>query len=292
MESGKGMNHITKLRSVADKAIADLKEDPRVEAIIVVGSLAHGQVDQVSDIDIMLYINEYFSDEEIKELQEQAKASGGGVYGANPEHGFGIWPCIDGVKVDLGFNMIPNMEELIDEVLKNHTLDNDMHLIVRGIRNSSTLYGHEFIARWKERMNNFPEELARKMVQEHLRVSPLWVTRDMCAKRNEHVWFPERALEYITRSLWVLCGLNRQYYPGKVKGFRNVASGLTIVPENYIERTESVFSNTPIDATDILKELVLDVYNLVDTHMPKIKTTDARKWFLTDVVCRKGAGQP
>ncbi len=286
MESGAGKDRITELRSIAEQAVADLKADPRVEAIIIVGSAAHGVVDHVSDIDIMLYINEYFSEEEIKERQEQAKASGGGVYGENPEHGFGIWPCIGGVKVDLGFNMIPNMEELVDEVLKKHTLDNDMHLIVRGIQNSTTLYGEEFIARWKERMNNFPEELAQKMIKEHLRVSPLWVARDMCAKRDEKIWFPELALEYLKRTLWVLCGLNRQYFPGKVKGFRNVVRTFAIAPENYIERAESIFSRTPVDAINTLRELVLDVYQLVDEHAPEIETATARKWFLTDVVCR------
>ena len=285
-DSGSGTGRIATLHRLAEQAVEHLVNDPRVEAAIIVGSAAHGIVDEVSDVDIMIYINEYFTEEEIQDYQEQAKASGGGIYGANPEHGFGVWPCMNGVKIDLAFNMIPNMEELIDEVLKNHSLENDFHLIVRGIRNSHVIHGREFIETWLNRMNDFPEALAEKMVKENLRVSPLWIARDMCAGRNERVWFPELALEYLKRNLWVLCGLNRQFYPGKVKGFRHVAEGFAIAPKNYAERTESVFGTEPAIATEILRDLVLDVYDLVDTHMPAIETAQARSWFLTDVVCR------
>lgn len=288
-ESGRGTPQsegYPRLLDIAERIAEDFRDDPRVEAAILVGSMARECVDRVSDIDLMLYINEYFTEEEVSREQEQAKASGGGVYGANPEHGFGVWRCVGGVKVDLAFNMVSNMEALINEVLVNHTLENDMHLITDGIQRSKVLFGEKLIAQWKERMHRFPEDLGTKMITEHLRVSPLWVARDMCAGRNERVWLSEMMLEYLRRSLWVLCGLNGRYYPGKLKGFEQVVGTLDIAPDSFVRRAHALLGSDPDATITTLAGLVPDVYDLVDRHRPDIDTSAARAWFLTDVVCR------
>ncbi|MGE3802508.1 MAG: hypothetical protein AB7H80_15940, partial [Candidatus Kapaibacterium sp.] len=242
-------------------------------------------VDQVSDIDLMLYLREGFTAEEIVRENKRAIDSGGNIYGGTPEEGFGVWRCVNGVKVDLAFNMIPNVEALIAEVLEKHTLENDFHLIVDGIQRSAILGGDKLIKGWKDRMNDFPEPLARKMVETHLRFSPLWIARDMCAGRNEHIWFPELLLEYVRKMLWVLCGLNRRYYPGKLKGFDYVAGTLSIAPENFSSRVESLFSDSPETALTTLSSLVTETHDLIDREMPDVDTTKAREWFAAKVVC-------
>ncbi|MCB0714229.1 MAG: nucleotidyltransferase domain-containing protein [Ignavibacteriae bacterium] len=286
IESGSGVPLSTQLQNLASQVAAEYLADSRVEGAIIVGSVARGVVDQVSDIDLMLYLREGFTKEEIERENQRAIDSGGNIYGGTPEEGFGVWRCVDGVKVDLGFNMIPNIEELIVEVLENHSLENDFHLIVDGIQRSAILGGEELIAKWKDRMNAFPEPLARKMVETNLRFSPLWVARDMCAGRDEHLWFPELLLEYVRKMLWVHCGLSRRYYPGKLKGFGYVAGTLSIAPENFRSRVESLFSDPPEAAISTLSSLVTETHDLIDREIPEVDTTKAREWFAGKVVCR------
>ncbi len=286
VESGVGSDRKTGLREIASKIAAEFRDDPRIEGMAIVGSVARGSVDRVSDIDLMLYLRGEFSQEEIDRENRKAVDSGGNIYGGTPEEGFGLWRCVDGVKVDLGFNMIRKIDELIDEVLVNHSLENDYHLIADGILRSATLKDEGLIEGWKTRMSDFPDGLARKMVESNLRLPPFWISRDMCAGRNEPVWFPELLLDHVRRMLWVLCGLNRRFYPGKLKGFDYVAGTLAIAPKNFRERTASLFSERPESALDILRNLVQDLYDLVDRKMPEVDTAKAREWFAGEVVCR------
>ena len=153
-------------------------------------------------------------------------------------------------------------------------------------KGQTVLYGQEFLAGWMERLSMFPEELAKKMVESHLRLSPFWVVRDMCAKRDEKLWFPELMLGYVRKLLWILCGLNRRYYPGKLKGFAHVVSTLQIMPEDVHKRVESLFSDTSDLALRTLYGLVLETYDLVEKNMPEVDTTKARAWFEGTVVCQ------
>ena len=284
--SGRLSDDAIHLQSIARQIADEYLSDSRVEGAVVVGSVARGLVDQVSDIDLMLYLHEGYSEEEMKRENQRAIDSGGNTYGGTPEEGFGLWRCVEGVKVDLGFNIIANIEELINEVLENHSLENDYHLIVDGIQRSAVLGGEELVGGWKERMNDFPEKLARKMVESHLRLTPLWVARDMSAGRDEVIWFRELTLEYLRRLLWVLCGLNRRYYPGKLKGFAHVAEGLDIAPADFRTRAESLLNDSPTHVLTTLTDLVTETYDLVDREMPEVETAKAREWFWTKVVCR------
>ena len=285
VESGSGSYPKTGMQQLAMRIAAPYLADPRVEGGAVVGSVARGVTDDVSDIDLMLYLREGFSEEEREQEVQRAIASGGNVYWNNEEQ-FGLWLCADGVKVDLGFNMIPEIEEIIADVTENHSLDNDSHLIVDGIQRSLILGGEKLIGGWKARMNRFPEELARKMVSSNLRLSPLWIARDMCAGRDEEIWFRELLLDYTRKLLWILCGLNRRYYPGKLKGFAHVAATLTIAPQNFLERVEQMLNTPPRQAVPLLDSLVTEVYNLVDREMPEVDTGKVREWFWGEVVCR------
>lgn len=279
VEGGSSGGRLERLLSIARGVAAEYAANPKVAAIIVAGSVSRGIVDHVSDIDTSVYLHEPFTKEEFEAEKERAIASGGALFGGDEKDGFALWRCVDGVKYDIGFGTLEQSEEIFTDVLEKHSLDGDSHLISDGILKSIPLHGEGIVAGWKKRLAEFPVGLARKMVETHVRVSPFWVASEMCAARNERIWFPELALDYVRHILWVLCGLNRRYYPGKVKGFALTALELPISPRNFLHRTEHLFRLHPNDAVIILKELVEEVHDLVEEHMPEVDVAKAREWF-------------
>lgn len=285
-DAGSGGSTYTRLLSIAKGVAAEYARNPKVAAVMVAGSVSRGIVDAVSDIDTSVYLHEPFTQEEFEAEKERAIASGGALYGGDEKEGFAFWRCVEGVKYDIGCITLEQTEEIMTEVLEKHTVENDYHLIADGILKSIPLYGEEVIQGLQRRLADFPDALAQKMVESHVRVTPFWVTRDMCAGRDERVWFAELAVEHIRHLLWVLCGLNKRYYPGKVKGFAHVAEELEIAPKDFLHRAEKIFKIEPTDAASILKDLVEETHDLVALHMPQVDVATARERFATPVACR------
>lgn len=286
IDGGSGGETHGRLLSIARSVAADYARHPKTAAIIVAGSVSRGVTDSVSDIDTSVYLHEPFTKEEFERELNRAVDSGGALYGGDENNGFALWRCVEGVKYDIGFITLAQTEEILTEVLEKHTLENDCHLIADGILKSIPLYGETIIEGWKKRLADFPDALAKKMVETHIRFTPFWITRDMCAGRNERVWLAELALDHIRNLLWILCGLNRRYYPGKLKGFAQVAVELPVAPANFLHRIEQLLRLQPVEAAAGLQSLVEETYDLIDRHMPEVDSSVPRERFATRQACK------
>ena len=274
------------LLTIAQRVAGEFARDSRSIGMLIAGSVARGPVDAISDIDMSLYLSEPYTTEEMEAEKERAIASGGGFYGGTAAEGFALWRCVDGVKVDIGIGAATMIDEIIDDLQANQSLDNDTHLIADGIQRSTTLFGEDLITPWKARLDDFPEELARAMVKENLRLPTLWILRDMCVGRGERIWYAEMMLDYTRRLLWILCGLNRRYYPGKTKGFAYVASTLAIAPASFRDRMESLMTFDAARSVDEMHALADETYALVESLMPEIETAEARAWLVRKQSCK------
>jgi len=55
---------------------------------------------------------------------------------------------------------------------------------------------------------------------------------------------------------------------------------MQIAPPDLATRLKGIFFVEPLTAIQETRKLVLDVYDLVDKHMPTVDTQEARKLFL------------
>jgi len=76
-----------------------------------------------------------------------------------------------------------------------------------------------------------------------------------------------------------LMGLNHIYHPG-FKWMDHLIGEMQIAPPDLATRMKGMFFVEPPTAIQEIRKLVLEVYDLIDKHMPTVDTQEARKLFL------------
>lgn len=267
------------LVGLAKRTLEEFTADPNLKAALITGSVAQGHADLNSDIDLMLYLGQAASAEFFETQGQKAKESGGGVYGGTPEEGFGVFRYVDGVKVDLGFNLVEKTEQIFDKVLVEHDVsDLNLQLVIRGIRTGQTLYGEEVIKAWIERSDRYPDGLQEAMICAHYRLTPRWILDKMGVERDDPFLVYEHLFMDQKKLLSTLYALNREYHPNKFKSLNKFVKPLKIKPKNVVERFDALYKLPAKEAVDELERLQDETLTLIETHMPTFDTSEARKW--------------
>ena len=260
----------------------DLAEDPNVETILLTGSVAQGHVDRHSDLDLMIGYRELPPPEDIDVLGEAAIASGGGIYGKDVEKGITLYRWIEGIKVDQGHGRVADVEALIEGFLAEPEVKADtQHIVFNGIGGGLPLHGAERIRAWKARIAEYPESYGEALVRAGLRFPPRAVLEGMGLERGDHALVWEMLLLALERAVQVLCGLNRRYPPGKLKGLAHSMAGLEVAPPGTPERLVAAMAAPAEEAVAALMAFHAELWDLVDAHMPQVDTAEARAFLDT-----------
>lgn len=271
------MNELSKIRRVAQTGADRFAEHPKVASILLTGSVPLNDVDAASDVDLILYLNEPFTKEEYDAEVAEAKATGGDLHFGDHDQGFGVWHFIDGRKVDFGFGLKSQTDEILDALLVKHDPNPTYQLIARGILNGEALKDDGSIAAWQQRLSDYPAPLAEATIKNCLKFMPAWVMREMGAKRDDPFLVYECALPASSNLCGILAALNRRYHPGKAKRLDKFAAELTIAPRDFARRLRAVFDLPLLEGVNELEALVRETFDLVDAHSPNIDTTACRK---------------
>ena len=86
----------------------------------------------------------------------------------------------------------------------------------------------------------------------------------------------ELILEAAENTLNVLCGLNRAVPPGKIKGMGLRLARMSLTPIHCAERLQQAWLLPPPEAVPHLYQLLYDLLDLLDNHMPQIGPKTAR----------------
>ncbi|MBK8205658.1 MAG: nucleotidyltransferase domain-containing protein [Planctomycetes bacterium] len=269
------MDDAAQLETAAAMGAARFARNPKVAAILLAGSVAQGDVDGASDVDLILYLNEPFTQAEYEAEVAAAKASGGDLHFGDHEKGFGVWHFLNGRKVDFGVGPRSQTEDILDALLLKHDPNPTFQLIARGIITGKPLKDDGCLAAWKQRLADYPAPLAEATVRSCLRFMPAWVMREMGALRDDPFLVYECALPAASNLCGIMAALNRRFHPGKVKRLEKFASELQIAPTEFAQRLRSVFDLPLLAAVQTLDELIRETFDLVAEHMPEIETGPA-----------------
>ena len=139
--------------AIAARLTDELRSRHALDVAIVTGSVAHGDVDEYSDLDLLVYVHgDHVTDDEGMEAEiARAVENGGGFYWGTPHDGFGLFRVEEGVKVDIGFGTTAYVADTIDAVVHAFDPDPVKQLVIRGVRESIPLRGITHVERWRER---------------------------------------------------------------------------------------------------------------------------------------------
>lgn len=274
------MNNCSKfLLSLAKKVSDSYESNPNFAAAMVTGSAAKGLSDTYSDVDMSIFYKSPTTKKYFEEVKQSAINSGGGFYHGDHKNGFAVYHIIKGVKVDTGHITIAEHEKMIKDFLKDPTLDFNHQIIASGTLFAIPLHGERYINKWKKWYAAYPKKLEDLMIKEHLRFHSKWILAKMGLERNESIFVNETILKSLENCVKVLCGLNREYHPGKLKGVAYTINNLKHQPKNLKYCINNIFKIPQTTAVTEINKLALGTIKLVEKYRPDIDTKKVN-WLL------------
>lgn len=186
---------------------------------------------------------------------------------------------IDGIEVQIGYAAEAGLTADIDDLLVRHKPDTPNHKFAEGIAKALPLAGAEKLLALQRRLAQFPDGLARAMVEHGLNAKPIhWRAARQIIHRDAPLWSREIQVEACYSLLLVLCGLNRRWFTRfQVKRMRRLAERLPLAPANLVPRVEHLLSAPPREGFDALHALEAEVLALVAAQMPDVDLAAVRR---------------
>lgn len=253
-----------------------------VEAIVLGGSVARGQADLNSDLDIFVFCRDYPS-------EETRRAAIAHVEGARwrqhdrRAHGV-LRDCFhaDDARVDLEFMLVSSFEATLREVLIELDTTRWKQARLGGLRDSQTLHDSDLLGAWRQQVEAYPDALQQAVVEAYLVMDPLWVPEIYARKRGDLLYLSEAICRVANGMLGVLSGLNRRYEQNEYKRLDRLIANFEHSPADLAQRLDAVLVGHPLDGVAAMEQLMEEMFVLVETHLPGIDTEPARAEFSTD----------
>ena len=272
------MNEISRKRLEEAAKNIKLFSSFDIRAAAVTGSIAKGYGDDNSDIDTIIMLNRVLLQSEFDKVIADAKASGGNFFHGSPEEGFAVYYYIDGVRCDFGFGHYSETEKLINEMLEKPEVDLMKHLQISGLIDGYILKDSNWLNRLTAKAEaEFPKELQIMMVNHFKRFHPERAIEKMTIGRGDILYYYDSLVEMTGNIIGVLCGLNKFYHPGKLKGVEHTVKRMNIKPHDFIRRYNEILLAEKSAALKKLFNLVRETFDLIDEHLPEVSTARSRE---------------
>lgn len=267
------------LLGIARAVVRSFTELPALRAAMVTGSVALGESDCYSDIDMALYYASLPSDDV---LDQQRIVNNGSeriwTLGNRSDEVIIEAYDIRGVQCQIIHSTLQAQERIVDEVFVQQDTGSPTHKVLTGILDCMPLYGDDIIIAWQRRIREYPDALARAVVEKHLAFFPVWYMQFYLAPRDASLWIVQSIVDAAHNILAVLAGINRLYYSAfQFKRMKKFISKLSVRPERLYERIELALYAPLPEAAGVLESLVQDVVSLVEHYMPEVDTSTVRR---------------
>ena len=272
------MNHASQWRIEFAREIAGwYAGQPNVRMIALGGSAARGLADAYSDMDMAVY----WDGLDRAWLAEPPLWPAGGerfTYRLLFDDQVAVEQYQLGeAKLDVAHFSLAWWEQAVADVLERADMTPDKQEVLDGFLSAIPFYGEPAYQQWRTRIAAYPDELARRMIRQHLAFPPGWVLEQHGLARDDLLSFYAMVCEMIQNLLGVLAGLNRQYLSmEKPKRSADILRRMPIAPQDATARVQTILTNNRQQAVAALSELIAEVLELVELHMPEIDTSRTR----------------
>ncbi len=246
-----------------------------VRMIVLGGSVARGEADAYSDLDIIVYWDaidrEFIDAEPLRDLEcRRAYTTGNDEFGLESYY-FGP------LKADFGHVTMDAWSELVDGVILKHEAEPGSMHSFEGFLASVPLHGEELVDEWKAKMREFPPELAVNMIRRHMRLYVPGYLEHQAYERGDKIAYYDGVSKMLRNILGIIAGLNRVYCAtDEGRWAENLLSRMPIQPERTWERMCEILTTDGHRATAMLEELLVETLDLIERHMPDYDLTRPR----------------
>lgn len=266
------MNQHAKWRlELAQNLSEQLSNFSGVHAVAAGGSVARGYADAYSDLELLVYWNQ----------QPDAETRLAVFNCLNAERrypkmdmGYDSAYLIDGFPVDVWHRTMEQEEAAANKVLDGFSTDLDAGNVLDTMRFAIPLYGADYLEPIKERIEQYPDELAVEFLKRFL---PHFHLRQLlyAARRDNPTAFYSILNSILDGLFIVLLAMNRSYFP-TYKWFYKRLAELPIVPEQIDFRLRQLYLESPLSAVKQLKAILEETVVLVEQLYPQVDTAFVR----------------
>ncbi len=245
---------------------------PGVRAMVVAGSVARGYADEYSDVEIPIFWDALPDDAQRHAI---VRALGAGFLYAYDGPSTEDQLLVNDVQVDLWHITVADEDAVIKAVLEGRVLDMSSLNALDTVRACIPLYGHALVAKWKEQAQVYPDELAERLIRDHMAsfgTAELFV---QAARDNPTAFYGQ--LSRLHQELFlVLLALNRCYFP-TFKWLYRALDTMPVKPESVDRRLRRAFTLPYSEAIADTKRLLAETLALVELQFPRVDTIQARR---------------
>ncbi len=260
----------------------------KVDASVLVGSVARNQADRFSDIDMVIYWASPPTDNErwevIQRLNGFCQKLEDNLSGESDvslqrwmESFYLFGDRNSGLKIDVTHVLSDSTRQMIEDVTVAFDSHPDKLNQLYSLLHAQPLAGESLVQEWKSQIGRCPKPVSLQIVRDNLMMNPQWVW-EMLIERKDWLTYRELIQKHCKQLITLLIGINRLYLP-RLKQVEYLLSEMTILADNFAFRFNDVIQASPKQAVPELLKLVDEVFNLVETHLPEINTQKARNWF-------------
>jgi hypothetical protein len=272
------MNDASRWRLELAEDVASWFRDRRGLAMVLAGgSAARGQADDYSDLDVAVY----WDDVDPGWLATPPLASSGAQRFKLHEHAAGEVYVeqyrLGEAKMDVVHIGLDWWDRLVADVVERSDTSSEKQDLISGFLDAHVIDGKSCYAHRRSRLLPYPEALAVRMVQQHLFFYPAWVLRAHDVDRKDWLSFYSHLTAAVRNVLGILAGVNRMYVAAETaKRTTDVFASMKIAPQDLSGRVNELWDMRRPSVPDALGNLVAELLDLVDQHLPQVDTSIAR----------------
>ncbi len=266
------------LKDMARKMAAIYKENKKVQAVLLAGSVSRGWEDEHSDIELNIFWSEPPTDED---RMIPIDRIGGSIIELHPfeeEEWAESYLTPQNVKFEISSFLTSTAKKWIKEVVEKFEVDYGKQCMASSVFYGASLYGDRVINELKKEVKVYPDQLAQNMIEENLALWSRWNNRYALLDRNEWIMLYDLMVGVQKKLLGTLFGLNKLYiHHPSFKWMHKYSEIFTIKPENLDERLSRILIQNVHETLKELELLIQEVFNLVEKHYPDLPFLAAYK---------------
>ncbi|MDY0395672.1 DUF4037 domain-containing protein [Virgibacillus halophilus] len=258
------------LKTFASEVSKVYKQNPKVEAVLLGGSVARGWQDEHSDIELFVLWNVSPTEEDrnipINHLH-------GHIIDFHPyeEEEWSESFITQGVKLEISNFLTNSMQKVINDVIIDCDTDLHKQCLVASVHDGISLAGEEIMAQLKKKVEVYPKELSGAMIRSNMYLGSKWDNRKALLDREDWLLLYKLIVSAQENLMGVLFGLNQLYVHHPVfKWQQRSLEKMKIVPENLSYRLTAILLEHPRSGLRELEMVIQEIYQLVQKAYPSM----------------------
>lgn len=250
-------------------------QNPKVDAVLIGGSVSRNWNDEYSDIELFVFWKEGPTEEDRK---VSINLVNGRIIDFHPyeEEEWSETYVTNGVKFEISNFLTSTIQKTINDVIVEFDTDLDKQCLVAAVYDGIPLYGEELLRKLKKKVEIYPKELSLGMIRDNIDLGNRWNNREALLKREDWLMLYKVIVSVQTNLMGILFGLNKLYvHHPAFKWQKHSLEAMKIVPRNIFNRFTSILLNHPNESVSELEDIIKEIYELIKTEYPSLDLSEA-----------------